>query len=46
MTPTRTFRDNGGQDFRDFTTKAVLDGHQAIKGTACRQPDGAWEVVR
>jgi len=47
MTPTRTFRDNGGQDCREFTTKAVLDGrHQAINGTACRQPDGTWEVVR
>jgi hypothetical protein len=36
-----------GQYCRDFQSSAVIDGvTRPIVGTACRQPDGSWQVVR
>lgn len=36
-----------GRDCRQYTLEATIAGkRQRIYGTACRQPDGAWEKVR
>jgi surface antigen len=36
----------GAQDCRDYTHKIFIDGRpQAMRGTACRNPDGTWSNV-
>lgn len=36
-----------GQPCREFTQEVVIDGEQETAyGTACRQPDGAWQLVQ
>ncbi|MFP5344247.1 MAG: RT0821/Lpp0805 family surface protein [Gammaproteobacteria bacterium] len=45
VTPTRTYK-SAGQDCREYTTTVTIDGKkQTAYGTACRQPDGTWQVV-
>ena len=46
VTPTRTYQQNG--DYcREFTREAIIGGkREQIYGTACRQPDGSWQMVR
>ena len=45
VTPTRTYYSNS-QPCREYTTEAWIDGKkQTIYGTACRQPDGSWEII-
>ena len=47
VTPTRTYRVDDGRYCREFQ-QTVIIGRQAERayGTACRQPDGSWEVVQ
>lgn len=47
VTPTRTYQKAGGTFCRDFTQAIVIDGetHDAT-GTACRQSDGSWRIVK
>lgn len=46
VTPTRTFQNSGGQYCREFSQTIVVGGQkQNAFGTACRQPDGAWQIV-
>lgn len=46
VTPLATYQD-GGRYCREYTATAWVAGkEQQIYGTACRQPDGSWEVVR
>jgi surface antigen len=46
MTPTRTYRTDGGQHCREYITDVVVGGRrESAYGTACRQPDGSWKVV-
>ncbi len=43
--PERSFR-RGPQDCREFTHTVFIDGRrQAMRGTACRNPDGTWSNV-
>ena len=36
----------GGYDCRDYTHTIYIDGRpQAMRGTACRNPDGTWRAV-
>jgi surface antigen len=36
----------GGMDCRDYTHTIYIDGRpQAMRGTACRNPDGTWRNV-
>lgn len=43
--PSRPYR-RGARDCRDFTHKVYIDGRpQAMRGTACRNPDGTWSNV-
>ena len=45
VTPTRTFQNIQGQNCRDYTTVAMIDGkREELHGTACRQPDGSWKA--
>ena len=46
VTPTRTYSVAEGP-CREFTMDAQVGGKtEQIYGTACRQPDGSWKVVR
>lgn len=45
VTPTRTYQIANGQYCREYTQEIYVGGekHQSY-GTACRQPDGSWQV--
>lgn len=46
LTPTRTYESQTGRPCREFVTEAYIEGErQVVRGTACRQPDGTWEVI-
>lgn len=46
VTPTRTYDTDAGP-CREFTMDAEVGGKpQQVYGTACRQPDGSWKIVR
>ncbi len=45
VVPSRPYR-RGERDCRDYTHKIYIDGRpQAMRGTACRNPDGTWTNV-
>ena len=46
ITPTETYQDARGRYCREYQQTIVVDAekHQAY-GTACRQPDGSWQIV-
>ena len=45
FTPTRTYQQPGGQYCREYQQQIVVGGEkQTSYGTACRQPDGTWQV--
>ena len=45
VVPAEPYR-RGGQDCRDYTHTVYIDGRpQAMRGTACRNPDGTWSGV-
>ena len=45
--PLATYERPDGRYCREYRTTALIGGNaQQIYGTACRQPDGSWEVVR
>lgn len=46
--PTRTYqsRDSNFEVCREYQTAIMVDGQRQVgKGTACRQPDGTWQIV-
>jgi surface antigen len=47
FTPTRTYREPEGRYCREYTQTVMIGGeeHRAY-GTACRQPDGSWKIVK
>lgn len=46
VTPTRTFQQSSGQYCREFEQTVTIEGKQQKGyGTACRQPDGSWQIV-
>ena len=46
VTPVRDGTDAGGRYCREFQHQVTVGGRlQSAYGTACRQPDGAWEIV-
>lgn len=46
VTPVRTYEAESGRYCREYTTTATVGGReQQVYGTACRQPDGAWQIV-
>ncbi|WP_303907984.1 glycine zipper 2TM domain-containing protein [Thiohalomonas denitrificans] len=45
FTPTRTFETRQGP-CREYRVEAYVGGEkETVYGTACRQPDGSWEMV-
>ncbi len=45
VTPTRTF-ERDGRYCREYETTASIGGRpEIVRGTACRQPDGSWQIV-
>ena len=46
VVPTRTWEYRGGP-CREFTIDALIGGQEErVYGTACRQPDGSWQVQK
>lgn len=46
VTPVRTYEASGTY-CREYTTQAQVGGRvQKAYGTACRQPDGSWQIIR
>lgn len=46
VTPVRTFQANNGQYCREYEQSVTIGGKpQKSYGTACRQPDGTWQLV-
>ena len=47
VTPVRTYQTSAGQYCREYQQTVVVGGQrQSAYGTACRQPDGSWKIVR
>ncbi|HLO76096.1 MAG TPA: RT0821/Lpp0805 family surface protein [Magnetospirillum sp.] len=47
VTPTRTYESAPGQYCREYQTTVNVGGQsEQAYGTACRQPDGSWRVVK
>jgi surface antigen len=47
VTPTKTYDTNEGTPCREFTMDAQVGGKtQQVYGTACRQADGSWKMVK
>ena len=47
VVPTETYRQADGRYCREYLTTATVGGQtREVYGRACRQPDGAWEIVR
>ena len=47
VTPSQTYQRSDGRYCRDYVTEVLIDDRvQEAVGTACRQPDGSWKVVR
>ncbi len=46
VTPTQTYEPEPGRYCREFQQEVVIGGQvEDAYGTACRQPDGSWEIV-
>ena len=46
VTPTSTYQTESGRYCREYVTQAALGGRgQQVYGTACRQPDGSWQIM-
>lgn len=44
--PTRTWEQAGGTFCRDYTSRVIIGNRtETATGTACRQPDGAWQIM-
>jgi surface antigen len=45
VTPVRTYQESGGRYCREFTTQVYVGGRlEEAYGTACRMPDGSWQI--
>ncbi|HMM14403.1 MAG TPA: hypothetical protein PKA57_07205, partial [Parvibaculum sp.] len=46
VTPMRTYQNPQGLYCREYQTSIYIDGYpQDAYGTACRQPDGSWQIA-
>jgi len=47
IVPTKTYQQDDGRYCREYLTTATVGGQiSEAYGVACRQPDGAWEIVQ
>jgi len=45
--PTRTYQNEQGRSCREFITTIMVGGREEQGyGTACRQPDGSWQIMQ
>ena len=45
-TPVKTYQADSGQYCREFQQTVTVGGEtESAYGTACRQPDGTWQIV-
>ncbi len=46
VTPVKSYENRAGRYCREYITEAVIGGRtEKVYATACRQPDGAWELM-
>jgi surface antigen len=46
VTPVRSYQARDGRFCREYQTSAVIGGRpQEVYGTACRSPDGTWQIM-
>ncbi len=47
VTPTRTYQQARSERYcREYTTEVIIGGkREEAYGTACRRPDGVWEII-
>ena len=46
VTPLRTVQSTSGRYCREYQAKSTINGRsQNTTGTACRNPDGTWQLV-
>lgn len=46
ITPTKTFQNAQGRNCREYTQTITIGGkNEQAYGTACRQPDGSWQII-
>ncbi|MEN8167348.1 MAG: RT0821/Lpp0805 family surface protein [Pseudomonadota bacterium] len=46
VTPINTYQSRDGRYCREYVTQAAIGNRQQqVYGTACRQPDGSWQIV-
>jgi len=44
--PQRTYQNSYGQTCREYTHTIYVEGRaETARGTACRQPDGTWQLT-
>ena len=47
ITPVETYQTSSGEYCREYVQTITVGGErQQAYGTACRQPDGAWKILR
>lgn len=47
IVPREAYQNNRGQYCREYTQEVVVGGQvETAYGTACRQPDGQWKIVK
>jgi surface antigen len=47
VTPVRTYQSSSGQNCREYQQTVTVGGRtEEAYGTACRQPDGTWKIVK
>lgn len=47
VTPTKTYQAPSGEYCREYQTQVTVGGKvEKAYGTACRQPDGQWKIIR
>ncbi len=47
VTPAETYQRADGRYCREYVTEVLIGGRrEQAYGTACRQPDGSWQVIR
>lgn len=47
VTPTKTYQKTDGRYCREFQQTVTIGGkEEKAYGTACRQPDGSWQIVQ
>ncbi len=46
ITPTRSYQAKNGEYCREYEQRVTINGEtESAYGTACRQPDGNWQVI-